>query len=354
MQEIRVSKSTRLYKRRQFNQMNIVPAFKSVMDQRKDIPSLVQRLESCGNYIYKATCGNCGTHHFAGNHSACKSKFCAVCASARANAWRIKVVDFLKSWLAKGNKVTFLNLTVRDDPSLAHNIEVVQKAFRYMTHDNKSYAKIWKKYIQGSVRSIEIKLGANSGDWHTHIHALILHDQYYKLYDVLMPMWNESVKVVGGEPDPVTGKYGSVFLSGIRKNISLIKSMNEVLKYLTKFNWNELSNDKLLELYDCTHRLRFIQPTGNLFHLQRDVDKMVDDVPANELHNKACSVCGSLDLFTSITTNEMDMNDLVSNDYKAKNNRILNHCNEKYELYFDDPNFEKSIDEMTEQMSIFD
>lgn len=55
--------------------------------------------------------------------------------------WLAKLYPYLKAWLDSGNYIVFVNYTIRDRADLKEALNVIQGAWRHMTHEHKQIAQ---------------------------------------------------------------------------------------------------------------------------------------------------------------------------------------------------------------------
>lgn len=90
------------------NQKIIVPAFR-----RARLEDEADKIESCGKFVGVTRCLNCGTREFKYFYR-CKSKFCLLCAKARAQLWVARLYEFIrKTILSKVGCIFRLFLFIR-------------------------------------------------------------------------------------------------------------------------------------------------------------------------------------------------------------------------------------------------
>lgn len=261
------------------------------------------KIDSCARIVNTIKCDHCGTHHFKG-FSRCKSRYCAICNKAKSMLWLAKLYPYLKAWLDSGNYIVFVNYTIRDRADLKEALNVIQGAWRHMTHEHKQMRKEFKNRYDGGVRSLEVKIGENSRMWHPHFHTMVLKRRYSADdYSFLAPAWSKSVEAAGG------GKYGSENQEGIvyiesfsayskrgGKKLTyeerLLKSIMEVVKYMTKFDYVNDTPEHLQELYYSLKGSRQISTWGVLYKIPREVDRALDSLSDEQITDFVCQVCG--------------------------------------------------------------
>lgn len=275
-----------------FNHKKIVPSLK-----RAGQTKLADKISICGQYSQFATCKGCGAKYYVTTGGYCNSRFCSVCAKRRALAWLAKLMPLLEDYRKKGYKIFFLNLTIKDQQDLDIGLEALNRAWRIMTHDDKLSRRRFRELNDGGVRSVEVKLGAGSGIWHPHIHAITIlkTDKVVKQYDKYRVLWEEATK----NALMSDGKVGSVYIKGIRDNrtqecndVSLMRGVVETFKYICKFEWLDLTPERLCELVKAVSGKHFIASWGELYGIKKQVEALLEESTEEELKHAVCKFCG--------------------------------------------------------------
>ena len=280
--------------KRYFSKTQVIPAL-----QDAGLFNKARKLTNCGDFIYLAVCQDCYTPHFNGSNS-CKDKFCPVCTKKRSLLWLSKMIPICQDLLARGYHLNLLTYTVRlnKEHTLKQGLDLLYNGFRYMTAKNKQSSKLFSKYILGGVRSLEVKIGEDpktkksTGIWHPHFHMVVCTRNelpYTQLHKILYDTWNASLNTVNHTKELALGTVNLRSFKG--KNMKeLIKSLCEVFKYMTKFDWQ---GDKVYELVTTLDGMRMQSTFGNfrrLLHeqqIERDMDKTI-----TEIEHSFCAVCG--------------------------------------------------------------
>lgn len=248
------------------------------------------KIMSCGDIVNTVQCDDCGTNHFK-SFVRCKSKFCSLCQKVKSGLWTAHLVDWLRQWLRQGNYVVFLNLTIKDTDTLEEGLKQLEGAWRLMTN---KYRKVFLSYFPGGFKSIEVKTGKNSGQWHPHIHALVLKDRYSKDTDFLHYVWPKCVADMGGEA--VNIKILPLKMSpGQDKEdfeVELAKNVKEVCKYITKFDWEKEKSERVAEMYEALRGKRQYAVWGALQHVRHEVDADLNTKSDAEVKEFVCQRCG--------------------------------------------------------------
>lgn len=297
--------------KRGFNKKIIVPTLQNAGEDK-----LAEQICKCSEVSDIAVCQSCGQKYFAGTFY-CKSRFCSICAKNRALAWLAKLVPLFKEYLGKGYKIFMLNLTIKDQKDLSVGLDALSSAWRYMTHEDKVSRNKFRELNCGGVKSVEVKIGANSGIWHPHIHAMVMYKPKRQLkvrqYAEYKELWERAVRTAFNCSDE-SAKFGSVDIRGIRnskKNTSLVSAIVETFKYIAKFVWLELSSKQVNELVETARGKHFISAWGELYGLKKQVEELLERTTEEELTNKVCAVCGctTFDIEHALT-------DYLSAEYK--------------------------------------
>lgn len=246
-----------------------------------------ENMELCGQFINSIDCKCCHAKHFAG-FKKCKSRWCSNCNHLRSLLWMAKLYPVLFKWVDDGNNVFKVGFTVKDTDSVREGLDLIETSWRGMTHDDKNFRKYWKGRFVGGIRSLEVKIGRHSKQWHPHLHCLLLTDgTFHRDYNYLKDNWeyhtNKFYSLVLRDK---TEKIGSVYLKGLDSQ-DLMKELAEAIKYLTKFddcveyiakskvvNGGEYPN-RLVELVFELKGKRAINTWGILRGLNKEVEKVL-------------------------------------------------------------------------------
>lgn len=300
--------------KREFSRTQIVPALleNCLYDKAK-------KLIGCGVYSNLAICQDCNSAHYAGS-IVCKDKFCPVCQKKRSLLWLTKLIPICRELLDRGYHLNMLTYTIRTnkDMSLTECLDILNAGFRYMTHENKNYRKLYNDLIIGGVKSLEVKIGEDketkdSTDiWHPHYHILVCtrnEHSYKELHKLLYDMWNSSLNTI----KHTNGlDLGGVHISSIKAkdNQSMLDALSECFKYMTKFDWQ---SDKVVELVTSMHKVKMQNTFGNFRYLISDKNIEYEmNKSTQEVITSFCAVCGGND-FVEVqtkTNNKLQLYDL--------------------------------------------
>ena len=269
----------------------------------KGFKKLALSISNCADYINYALCLDCNTLHFNG-FSSCKERICPICSKKRSMLLFKRFVPVFRNLIKQGYYINGLNFTIVNNDNLKKSIEVLNKAFRILQHDDKNFRKEFNKRFIGGLRSLEIKIGENSKLWHPHLHCLVVKNKFSRDFDFLSDAWNKAVKLAGGKESETTpGLYGlvSIFSLVDKKNTNtpLEKSIEvgtlETLKYITKFDY-ELDSERIPELITAIKGVRMLNTWGVLRKVDINVEEDMNK-PYTEVLQSVCSVCKGTDFF---------------------------------------------------------
>ena len=249
-------------------------------------------LKECGNVIAVIQCNSCNTRHFAG-YNRCRSRWCVNCNHHKLLCWLARLLPIMEKWLAEGKYISMLNFTISDTESLVDGVDLLEKSFRAMNNMTQM-RKYWKERFPGGIRSLECKIGKNSGEWHPHLHCMVLQDKYQKDFPKLRDKWDAYVKMYDTRD---LKKHGSVFIKSVSSEgkYSLLESACEVLKYILKPEkqlFEPAYGQKLVEAFTSLRGKRQVNTWGLLRGLAAQVEDDVDKTEDDKLVNFVCQMCG--------------------------------------------------------------
>lgn len=188
---------------------------------------LAAKLENCGSYLLFRdyyTVGKVRLHaaQFCKKHLVCP--FCAI----RRGAKMVKAyLDRLKVILAENPnlKPYMIGLTVKDGPDLGERFDHLQSGVQKL-HRARSRERQYNESCKaaGAVWSYEFKRGANSKEWHPHIHAIWLCEEAPDKF-ALSEQWKA-----------ITGDSFIVDVKPFHQGEDVIGGFLEVFKYAVKFS----------------------------------------------------------------------------------------------------------------------
>jgi len=285
---------------KRFSREQIGPTF-----EKLGLTDRAKKLYECGRDARVAVCENCSTPHFSNSSISCDDKFCPVCAKKRSFLWLSRAIPICEDLLQRGYHLNMLTLTIRTNKNmpLKDCLYVLQNSYRYMSNKEKTYANIYNSLILGGVKSLEVKIGENkeTGEltdiWHPHYHILVCTRNtlpYKELHRILNDLWNKSIMAIVGYSDK---SQGSVNIRSLKFNDkdSLINSLCEMFKYMTKFDWQD--SPKVLELVTSLNKVRLQNTFGNFRYLisEQTIERDMTKKSILDIVQAFCEVCGSSD-----------------------------------------------------------
>lgn len=237
-----------------------------------------ERLSSCGEYLLFKWFYSIDSVKLAAMHSCKLHILCPLCAIRRGS-------KLLEAYSAKFAQLrvqypdlipVFFTLTVKDGADLAERDKHLVRSFKTLRErarqalNGRCTPNEFNK-AAGAVWSREVKLGANSGLWHPHLHGVALCTEAFD-NESLSRQWKE---ITGDsfivESHPVYGDPIEAFL--------------EVFKYAVKFG--EMPLDENLQAYEILRKKRLVDSAG-VFRgvdvpeaLEDDLTNL-DDLPYSE------------------------------------------------------------------------
>ena len=286
--------------KKRYSRNVVIPMLKHLGYDKK-----ADRLKECGNYKTLAVCKDCGRTHFEKANS-CKDRFCPVCQKKRGLLWITKIYPVLELLINKGYIINFVTLTVPNSDNLKDRVNVLNDAFRYMQHEDKTLRREFNNLYIGGVRSLEVKKGAFSGLWHPHLHMLVCKrtkSDFREDRQFLGNAWAKAMSIVTGKeygPKNLVFDIKSIYFEDMKtgkkyySKKAIFKACLEVFKYLIKSDFEELACKELIETMS---NVRSITPWGNIRQLLHDnkIEQTIEkelDMKESELSNKVCSLCG--------------------------------------------------------------
>lgn len=294
---------------RRIMEEEVIPAFRSIEYWG------IGRLERCGEVVRVLECRDCGTRHFAG-FSRCKDRWCLPCSRVKALIWIKRTLDIMDK-LGPSYDYHMITFTVQDKDDLAERISFLYQSWRRLVHGRATRERFHSRFVGGQ-RSLEVKLGANSGKWHVHYHCLAAtrapavgvgsaaprvrnsfspedggefgadHSPtggtgYQKDFDWLMPAWKKA-----------TDGQGSVEIHKVKeRGLGRIAAIVEVLKYISKPGSSILKDrDRLQEMVRVLRHVRQVNAWGCFRGMVGQVERDLDRWEEKKLAEFICQRCG--------------------------------------------------------------
>lgn len=192
---------------------------------------LALQMHNCGEYLlfrhfYRVEKIRLHAAQFCNKHLLCP--LCAIRRGAKqvqAYLARLQVIRQTNPEL----RLSLVTLTVKDGEDLGERFRHLTGAFRTMQQARRSYLAGKGPYVEmakfeGAVGSYEFKRGKNSGEWHPHLHMVVLHRQ------------SISSKQLSTDWLKYTGDSFIVDVTAFDEDQDLVDGFLEVFKYALKFS----------------------------------------------------------------------------------------------------------------------
>lgn len=327
-------------KAKDYSMNNVLPAFRSV-EERLDDPfkkeqyhKYAEALAYCGTKKIIAQCQGCGELYFNGMYT-CKNRYCPVCQRRKSLILFAKVFPKVKELIKQGYYIQMMSFTVKDTKKLKDGLYLLKTAYRILAHDNKEYRSVYENKFIGGIKSLEVKRGKNSKEWHPHFHAIVVKKIPSRDRDWLNTAWEKIVRdLVNASITPIyedryyssNEKLGDIWVKSIQgtNETELVKSVYECIKYIAKFSSN-IEND-LEEMVDNLYRVRQIESWGIFRGIEKDIIDL-ENKSTFELKEMVCKQCGStaFAIYDGITLEELkdhgmstdlqDFENVMENEY---------------------------------------
>jgi hypothetical protein len=240
---------------------------------------LATNLRSCGHYLlfrhyYTVEKMRLHAAKFCNKHLLCP--LCAIRRGAKqvqAYLARLQVITAADS----GLRASLVTLTVKDGPDLSERFRHLTNSFRNMQQARRSYLRGKGPHVElakfeGAVGSYEFKRGKNSGEWHPHVHMVVLHHA-----DI-------DQKKLSAEWLKHTGDSFIVDVTPFHDDESPVNGFLEVFKYALKFS--DMPLDDNWQGFKTLSHNRLIFSFGlfrGVYVPEELTDEALDDLPFIEL-----------------------------------------------------------------------
>lgn len=252
----------------------------------------VYRMYNCAETIDYKYCPDCGSIHIARTWL-CRDRLCPICT------WRLslkRAAEMQRCFLWLSNKTDnyipeMLTLTVKNTPAahLSDTIRDMLDAWSKVTKRRRP-----KKAILGYARSLEITRNKRTGQYHPHIHVLLLRDPAHNInQSEWCTMWEEALDIDYTPVCHIERAY-SVSDDGSKDYSNLSQAAIEALKYAIKSEVVKATPpDELPTLADAIKGKRLVTYGGLIKQaraaLRLPADEYADLVDAFSLE---CPDCG--------------------------------------------------------------
>lgn len=236
---------------------------------------LAVALRDCGNYLVFRDYYTVGEIRL---HKACfcrKHLLCPLCAIRRGSKQVQTKMGQVRSIVAERADLglSMVTLTVKDGPDLSERFSHLlrsMKEFMKRRHRKRGSSQALK--IEGAVWSYEFKRGKNSGEWHPHVHMIVLTSKANQIDQAeLSSEWHS-----------LTGDSYIVDVRPIRAETEdeMVKGFCEVFKYAVKFS--DQSPEDTWHCFQILKGRRLVGSCGLLYGIPEPeilTDEPLDDLP---------------------------------------------------------------------------
>ncbi len=240
---------------------------------------LSANLHSCGNYLLFRDYFTVGKVRLHAAQFCKKHLLCPLCA-IRRGAKQVKAyLDRLEVVLASQPhlRLSLLTLTVKDGDDLGERFRHLTNSFRNMQQARRSYLRgkgphVELAKVEGAVGSYEFKRGKNSGQWHPHVHMVVLHRS-----DI-------DPRKLSADWHKFTGDSFIVDVSPFHDDKPPLDGFLEVFKYALKFSDMPLEDN--WHGYEVLSGKRLVFSFGEFYGVEVPeelTDEQFDDLPFVDL-----------------------------------------------------------------------
>lgn len=157
-----------LYREESQNNTPLIGKYGLILD---DVSRLATALDNCGSSVVVAKKGKkqkIVEAHYCGNH-----KLCPIC-SDKTSGERIKRIDtrLADEW-ENINYAYLTTFTIQDNEDIYEAIETLRDGFREWQRLGQKGRDGEYNKVLGGTKSLEVKLGKNSGKFHPHYHCIL-------------------------------------------------------------------------------------------------------------------------------------------------------------------------------------
>lgn len=263
---------------------------------RQDIWMRGDIMKDCSTRLEYTYCQECGSMHLR-RTNLCRDRLCPLCAwrlSLQRIGEMMQCIDYL-SGKEKNLSGAMLTLTVRNCPTDELSATITQMLKGW---DRLFKRRIVQKWVAGYARSIELTRSSKRGDYHPHIHVLIL---WSEGYNKTIPqkewaeMWRQSMQLNYTPIVDIRAAYGQ------NKDdtawAKLVAATVEATKYAIKGETLQaIPAPDLITVADALKKRRLIS-YGGILKAARAELKMNDDDIASDVSDTSieCPKCGATD-----------------------------------------------------------
>lgn len=234
-----------------------------------------QKLQGCGNFLLFKNYYTIDQTKLAKFHVCNQHLLCPFCAGIRASKAIQKYSERVDEVLKQNRKlkVALLTLTVKNGHDLQERSSHLITSLRTLIKRRQDYKKKGRGFnefckIDGAMYSYENTYNEQTGEWHPHVHMLVLLNDWID-QEQLSETWHE-----------ITGDSFVVDVRRVKKSkeFGYAKAAAEVCKYALKFG--DLTVEKTWEAFKILKGKRLSGAFGSLYGVkipENLADEMPDD-----------------------------------------------------------------------------
>lgn len=234
-----------------------------------------QKLQGCGNFLLFKNYYTIDQTKLAKFHVCNQHLLCPFCAGIRASKAIQKYSERVDEVLKQNRKlkVALLTLTVKNGHDLQERSSHLITSLRTLIKRRQDYKKKGRGFnefckIDGAMYSYENTYNEQTGEWHPHVHMLVLLNDWID-QEQLSDTWHE-----------ITGDSFVVDVRRVKKSkeFGYAKAAAEVCKYALKFG--DLTVEKTWEAFKILKGKRLSGAFGSLYGVkipENLADEMPDD-----------------------------------------------------------------------------
>ena len=234
-----------------------------------------QKLQGCGNFLLFKNFYTIDQTKLAKFHVCNQHLLCPFCAGIRASKAIQKYSERVDEVLKQNRKlkVALLTLTVKNGHDLQERSSHLITSLRTLIKRRQDYKKKGRGFnefckIDGAMYSYENTYNEQTGEWHPHVHMLVLLNDWID-QEHLSETWHE-----------ITGDSFVVDVRRVKKSkeFGYAKAAAEVCKYALKFG--DLTVEKTWEAFKILKGKRLSGAFGSLYGVkipENLADEMPDD-----------------------------------------------------------------------------
>ncbi|WP_407476359.1 protein rep [Acinetobacter baumannii] len=280
-----------------------------------------QKLQGCGNFLLFKNFYTIDQTKLAKFHVCNQHLLCPFCAGIRASKAIQKYSERVDEVLKQNRKlkVALLTLTVKNGHDLQERSSHLITSLRTLIKRRQDYKKKGRGFnefckIDGAMYSYENTYNEQTGEWHPHVHMLVLLNDWID-QEQLSETWHE-----------ITGDSFVVDVRRVKKSkeFGYAKAAAEVCKYALKFG--DLTVERTWEAFKILKGKRLSGAFGSLYGVkipENLADEMPDDQDLPYLEMLYKFVFGKHSYYDLVMTRQVEpqANDRMRSEEEAPTDR---------------------------------